>query len=78
MLNDLAVYVYEPFAEWTEQVTQWGATIVSTPEEAIGDCMMEAQRTVAEQIEDFRSNRIGKDVSRTGQILPVWICQRPL
>ena len=34
MLNDLTVYVYEPFAEWTEQVTKWGATIVSTPEEA--------------------------------------------
>jgi uncharacterized protein YjbI with pentapeptide repeats len=34
MLNDLAVFVYEPFAEWTEQVTKWGATIVSTPEEA--------------------------------------------
>ena len=34
MLNDLAVYVYEPFVEWTEQVTKWGATIVSTPEEA--------------------------------------------
>ena len=34
MLNDLLVFVYEPFAEWTEQITQWGATIVSTPEEA--------------------------------------------
>ena len=34
MLNDLTVFVYEPFAEWTEQVTKWGAAIVSTPEEA--------------------------------------------
>ncbi len=34
MLNDVTVFVYEPFAEWTEQVTKWGATIVSTPEGA--------------------------------------------
>ena len=34
MLNDLLVFVYEPFAEWTEKVTKWGATIVSTPTEA--------------------------------------------
>ena len=76
MLNDLAVHVYEPFVEWTEQVTKWGATIVSNPEASVIVCDG-SPKNGSNKPKILYPTVLERMVSHDW-LLPVWICQRPV